>query len=237
MSAPVGQRELLFNAVHPSAGASPSAGSRAALLRAVLPWLLLLVITLCWDRAVYLRVTVRGPSGAAMKDSGWYTTLRALGTLYPWGGLAVLLLLIDVGGRGATLRDPLRRAVFLFLCPLLAGGAAELLKPLVGRFKPEETDGWFVFASLADRIHRWSDLGVASSHTAVACGAAFALSTLYPRGTAVFVGAGIGCAMTRLLAGGHFLSDVYIAIVLAYFVTRGVRALDARNNAGVALGP
>jgi membrane-associated phospholipid phosphatase len=133
------------------------------------------------------------------------------------------------------LRNPFRRATFLFLCPLLSGGVAEILKPLVGRYKPEETDGWFVFAGLRERWTEWSDLGVASSHTAVAFGAAFALSWILPRGAPLFIAGAVGCALTRLLAGAHFLSDVYLGVMVAYLVSRGLRTLDLRNNAGVPL--
>ncbi len=125
--------------------------------------------------------------------------------------------------------------MFLILAPLFAGGAAELLKPLVGRFKPEETEGWFTLASLGERWTRWSDLGMASSHTAVAFGAAFALSYILPRGAPLFVAGAVGCAMTRLLAGGHFLSDVYVGIVVAYLTTRALHGVDLRNNAGRSL--
>ncbi len=244
---PAISREPKFNVVRTStrnADAAPHPGDiarRHAVGRAgrmVFPWFALLLITLCWDRAVYLHVTVSDAArAAAMKESGWYIALRSLGTLYPWAGLAVLFLLIDLGAPAnpARLRNPFRRAVFLILAPLLAGGAAEILKPLVGRFKPEETEGWFRFAGLGERLSRWSDLGMASSHTAVAFGAAFALSYILPRGAPLFVAGAVGCAMTRLLAGGHFLSDVYVAVIISYFIVRALHALDLRNNSGAPI--
>lgn len=214
--------------------------ARRGFARVILPWAAILVITLCWDRAVYLHVTVSDPaSKAAMEQSGWYMALRSLGTLYPWAGLAVLFLLLDMGAPAspARLRNPLRRATFLILSPLAAGGIAELMKPIVGRYKPEgEIDGWFVFAGLRERFTEWSDLGMASSHTAVAFGGAFALSWILPRGAPLFVALAVGCAMTRLLAGAHFLSDVYMGIVVAYLTTRGIHAIDLRNNAGAPIG-
>jgi membrane-associated phospholipid phosphatase len=238
------QHDLLFNTVQTAPVAAPSAAPHPRLLalpcwRTLAPWGVLLLVTLCWDRAVYLYVAVADPAAkAAMEHHGWYITLRSLGTLYPVLGLAVLFLLIDsAAGAQPRRADPLRRAVFLFLCPLLAGGIAELLKPLVGRFKPEYTDGWSAFAGLSDRWSRWSDLGMASSHTAVAFGTAFALSTLLPRGSPLFLAAAVGCAMTRLLAGGHFFSDVYVGILIAYVVARAVRRIDAGNNRGVPIGP
>jgi membrane-associated phospholipid phosphatase len=205
-----------------------------------IPWAALLIITLCWDRAVYLHVTVSDAArAAAMKEAGWYIALRSLGTIYPWAAVSLLFLVVDLGvPPGAERpRNPLRRAVFLILCALLSGGVAELLKPLVGRYKPEETGGWYALAPLRDRIDHWSDLGMASSHTAVAFGAAFALACLIPRGAPLFLIGAVGCAMTRLLAGGHFLSDVYVGILIAYVVTRAVRAIDQRNNAGSPIGP
>lgn len=207
--------------------------------RLAIPWIAVLLITLCWDRAVYVHATVSDPArAAAMKEAGWYIALRSLGTLYPWAALAILFLLIDLApGISGRLVNPLRRAVFLILCPLLAGGVAELLKPLVGRYKPEETDGWFSLATFADRIPRWSDLGMASSHTAVAFGAAFALAVLVPRGAILFIAGAVGCALTRLLAGGHFLSDVYVGILIAYLMTRLIRRIDQHNNHGAPIGP
>ena len=225
---------------HPAADrASIVPRSRTGWIRLVAPWAALLVITLCWDRAVYLHVTVADAARAAeMKDSGWYVALRSLGTLYPWAAVSVLLLLIDLGSPATDRpRNPLRRPVFLLLCPLLAGGAAELLKPLVGRYKPEETGGWYALAPLRDRVDQWSDLGMASSHTAVAFAGAFALACLIPRGVPLFIFGAVGCAMTRLLAGGHFLSDVYVGILIAYAVTRAVRRVDQRNNGGMPIGP
>jgi membrane-associated phospholipid phosphatase len=217
-----------------------ASGARLALLRAAVPWVALLLITVCWDRAVYLHVRVADAARfAAMEKAGWYIALRSLGELYAWGALAVLLLLIDLGAPKSTerMRNPFRRAIFLILCPVFAGGVAEALKPIVGRFKPETTDGWFVFAGLRERLTAWSDLGMASSHAAVAFGAAFALSYIVPRGAPLFIAGAVGCAMTRLLAGAHFLSDVYVAILIAYAATRAIRAIDLRNNAGVPLAP
>lgn len=203
-----------------------------------MPWLVLLVVTMCWDRAVYVHVRVADEAAAeAMKGAGWYLALRSLGELYLWSGLAAVFLLLDLGGpsRGTGRRNPLRRAVFMILSPVLAGGVAEVMKPLVGRFKPEETDGWYAIAGVRERFAEWSDLGMASSHTAVAFGAAFALSRIAPRGAPLYIAGALGCAMSRLLAGGHFLSDVYVGIVIAYVVTQILHAIDLRNNNGVPI--
>jgi len=74
-----------------------------------------------------------------------------------------------------------------------------------------------------------------SSHAAVAFGACFALSIMIPRGTVVFLLLAIGCSVSRLLVGAHYLSDTYAAVLLAFIVTRGIYLLDRRNNAGHAI--
>lgn len=219
----------------PTTGAAPAAleGGLAERLRRWLPWVAGLLVALCWDRAVYLHVRVADPNkAAAMKEAGWYQALRTLGTLYPWLAVGVLLVIIDASARKG--RDMLRRGVFLFLCPLLAGGVAEVLKPLVGRYKPDVTNGWYGFAALRERV-AWNDLGMASSHTSVAFAGAFALSYLVPRGAPFFVAGAVGCALTRLLAGAHYFSDVYVGVVIAYAAVRAVYVLDRGRNAGIPI--
>src|SRR5688572_11693368 len=99
-------REPRFDVVRtsatPAASRRPGDAARRDALgrttRLLFPWFALLLITLCWDRAVYLHVTVADAArAAAMKESGWYIALRSLGTLYPWLGIAVLFLLMDLG--------------------------------------------------------------------------------------------------------------------------------------------
>lgn len=51
-------------------------------------------------------------------------------------------------------------------------------------------------------------MGLPSSHVAVAFGGAFALTHLWPRAGWVMVPLAVGCALTRVLVGQHFLSDI-----------------------------
>jgi membrane-associated phospholipid phosphatase len=41
--------------------------------------------------------------------------------------------------------------------------------------------------------------------------------------------------MTRLLAGAHFLSDVYVGVLMAYLSVRAIHAIDLRNNSGASI--
>jgi len=221
--------------------------------RAAYPWLVGLGLALAWDRAVYLHVAVKSPQRLdALNSADWYRTLRIVGAPWLWMFVAAILVLYDAGkGERAARRsntDPgllrgasaaLRRATFLLLSSLLSGAAAEVVKALVGRYKPdsEGTDGYFRFASLHERFveWKWNDLGLPSSHVALAFGACFAMSILFPRAKGVFLTMAIGCALTRLLVGAHFLSDTYAALLLAYCVTKGVYTLDRRNNHGTGV--
>jgi membrane-associated phospholipid phosphatase len=202
-------------------------------LRPSLPWLVGLLAALLLDRLVYSRLAITETDrAAALQSRDLYRMFRVAGTLWPWLIIGAAMLLLDLGKRPRRARDFLRRPVFLLLSAALAGLAAESLKPLVGRYKPENTDGHYVFAAFSKRLTDWHDLGMASSHAAVAFGAAFALSLMLPRAAPLFLVLAIGCAVTRLLAGAHFLSDVYVAVLLAYAVTTALYHLDRRNNDG-----
>lgn len=217
------------------------------------PWLVGLVLALAWDRAVYVHIALKDPARLdALNSADWYRTLRIAGAPWVWLFVAAVMVLYDAGKGERSARQTntnpgllrggsaaLRRATFLLLSALLSGGAAEIIKALVGRYKPdtEGVDGYFRFASLHERFveFRWNDLGFPSSHAALAFGACFAMSIMLPRARIVFIAMAIGCAVTRLLAGAHFLSDTYAAVLLAFVVTKGVFALDRRNNQGVGV--
>jgi membrane-associated phospholipid phosphatase len=211
------------------------------IVRRIAPWVIGLALAMCWDRAVYLHVRVG--SGAAtpemaaraveaMERSGWYKFLWVLGTLWPWLIVAAALVFADFGVEAGRSRRGVRRAVFLSLCVALSGAAAELGKLVFRRLRPDQTDGWYRFRPWSEDFWSAMNLGLPSSHAAVAFGAAFALCWMWPRAAPVFVCAGIGCSLSRLLAGAHFLSDVLVGTAMAFFVVLGVYALDRRNNGG-----
>lgn len=227
------ERELLINV----AGAESRRRTWTDRWRAATPWAAGLLVALCWDRAVYLHLGAQSEAQRhALEASGWYWALRNVGDIrYAWFPLAIVLVLVDLRRRSEGMKAVMRRGVFVLLCTGLSGGLAELLKPIVGRYKPENTEGWYRLAPLRERLTEWHDLGVASSHAAVAFAGAFALSAILPRGAPLFVAAAVGCALTRLLAGQHFLSDVYVAVLIAYLVARSIGALDTRNNRGVPI--
>lgn len=211
--------------------------ARAALIIAA--WIAALVVATMLDQQAYRLLSVHDLHSRQMLESqDWYRLLRVLGSLWTWGGVGVVLLLIDRSRvrRGAVIRGGWpRRGVVVFTSALLSGAAAEGIKALVGRYRPENTDGAYVFMTVAERLRgQWSDLGMPSSHAAVAFGAAMALSLKYRAAAPVFLLAAAGCGLTRVMTVQHFVSDVVAAAAVAYAVTLAVWRVDAWNNRGVA---
>jgi membrane-associated phospholipid phosphatase len=205
--------------------------SRWRALTRLWPWVVGLVLALAWDRAVYVHVALADRARLGeMERTDWYRTLRAAGSMWPWLLLGAAFVLIDARHAPAAPRGMFRRAGLLVFSGAASGLAAEGLKLVFRRLRPDQTDGWYRFRPWADHPFSARDLGLPSSHGAVAFGAAFALSFMYPRAAPVFLFIALGCVCTRLLEGAHFLSDAYVAMLLAYAVTRALHAHDARVN-------
>lgn len=205
-----------------------------------LAWLILLVVAMAWDRAGYIHLSVKTYTDLLdLEGKDWYRALRIFGFGGTWAAFGAILLLIDFArrDRGESLPGgPPRRAVFLWLS--VAGSAllAEGLKPVFGRLRPEDTGGDYALMPLARRLFDAHDLGFPSSHTAAAFGAALALSVCFRPATPILLAAAVGCGLTRVLAGAHFLSDTVAGAAVAYAVTLLVWRIDARNNGGIGLG-
>ncbi|MGH7132626.1 MAG: phosphatase PAP2 family protein [Phycisphaerales bacterium] len=169
--------------------------------------------------------SLRARPGVKSWDSrDWYQTLRQLGFLPVWLVTGLCLWLIDLG-RGQALTPSWSRGALVAGGATLAGMLAEVLKPLVGRIKPEESLGDPLrFWPLGERVAKMSDTGFVSSHAAVSMGAAAALAYLFPRCGPVVVLAAMGTGLTRLLVGGHYLSDVVGGMLVGWLAARIVAA-------------
>ncbi len=111
-----------------------------------------------------------------------------------------------------------RRALLLGLTPGIGGLLAEVLKLLMRRERPGVADGAYVFRSFAEKPFSTSGLALPSSHGLVAFSAAWILCRLYPRAWPIWVALAAGCALSRVEAHAHFLSDVTVAAVAAWFM-------------------
>lgn len=145
----------------------------------------------------------------------WGRLLRVMGFLPTWFVAALALWLCD---RAAGLARPGRRALLLAAAPLAGGAAAEILKLLLRRERPNLHDGAYVFRAFTDNPWSTKSLGLPSSHALVAFSATALLARLFPAAWPVWWALGWGCALTRVLDRKHFLSDVAAAAVVGWLV-------------------
>jgi membrane-associated phospholipid phosphatase len=150
----------------------------------------------------------------SVHDKDWGRLLRVSGSLVFWLPLAIAVRLA-FSSSGA---ERPRRAWLLFWGPALAGGVGELLKLLVRRERPAFADGEYVFRAFADRTWSSTALGFPSSHVMVAFGGAVILARLFPGTAPVAYLLAAGCALTRVLARAHFVSDVVGAALAGWAV-------------------
>lgn len=226
----------------PAPTPTPTPRLRSPLTEGLPPllWGVLLAAALACDHPAYVHLSVKSLTDRlSLEGNDWYRALRVMGYAGTWLGVAVTMALID-RSRALT-GDHLpggakRRGVVLLLSVGLSAFAAEAFKVVIGRMRPEDTGGFYAFMPLADRFAHNSDLGMPSSHAAVAFAACIALALQIRAATPVLLAAAAGCGLTRVLAGAHFVSDVALAAWIAHAVCRAVWRLDAHNNAGRGLG-
>ena len=138
---------------------------------------------------------------------------RTVGFLPIWLLLAVGLWL-STGDR--------RKGWLLALVPTAGGLLAEVLKILLRRERPGLHDGAYYFRPFSDHLIATKDIGLPSSHALVAFSAAWLLCRMYPKGCPVWLFLAAGCAVTRVQAQAHFLSDVTVAAVAAWLLVAWV---------------
>lgn len=152
-----------------------------------------------------------------VNDTDWGRMLRTLGYLPMWIVLAAAMRLQTAEGRVRRFRTHL-----LIWAPLAGGLTAELLKLLIRRLRPDPEAFGYAFRAFADGPLSNRGMGMPSSHVLVAFAGAAALGILFPRLRLLALGLAAGCALTRILALGHFLSDTVAAACLGWLVAHVV---------------
>lgn len=202
------------------AGGASAAGSgreRRSLLRVAIVAVLALAAALALDRTAY--TWLYDPH---VYDHDLGRMLRSLGFLPTWILAAAALALQDGGWRGRPWARAYGRALFLLATPAVAGIAGALLQLIIRRERPWAHGGDYVFRPFTDRPFYGGGLAMPSSHAVVAFGAAFALARLFPRTAPVWYLVAGACALTRVAARAHFLSDVTLGAILAWLVVAGL---------------
>ena len=149
-------------------------------------------------------------------ETDWGRMLRNFGYLPFWLLAASAMALHD-----RESREWWRRGALLAGAPTAAGIVGELLKILVRRMRPPAVGNAYEFRAWSDHPFSSRGLGFPSSHAVVAFGAAAILARLFPRAKWVWYAAATGCAISRLLAHAHYVSDV----VAAAFIGIGIATL------------
>lgn len=147
----------------------------------------------------------------AIEHHDWYRFLRVLGFLGTWAAVGFLFVIHDRNRhRGAA----------IFLSALTAGAIAELLKLVIVRERPVDNgviqEGFYNFRGLFSGFSDGSNLGLPSSHAAVAFGGCLMLAALVPNTRRFLILLAIGCAITRMLTGAHFATDVYLGAIIGW---------------------
>ncbi len=179
------------------------------LLAFALTALMLIVLSVA-DRALILQL-----AEPEKRDDSWRWALKQVGDIRLWVGVAVVAFLWK--------RD-WRWPAGLLGSAALAGGLAELAKHVLGRERPVrefviQNDAYYVWKDgplgpFLGGFWEKTNLGLPSSHTAVAFGGAAVLGVLAPKLRLPALILATGCGLTRVLAGAHYPTDVALGAVL-----------------------
>lgn len=150
-------------------------------------------------------------------ERDWGRMLRVMGFLGTWVALALTVALHE-GTEPARRALAKRRGWLLFWSAALGGVVAEVGKLLLRRERPEVHDGAYGFRAFTDHPFSTSGLALPSSHVLVAFGGAAMLARLFPRARWVGYTLAVGCALTRVMARAHYVSDVALAAGLGWLV-------------------
>lgn len=173
------------------------------------------------DPFLWKQLKVHDVSSLVIRDI--YQIFRQVGHLAVWIILAIASWLL-LGHSRHRSRDWCRPGLVLILSPVIAGALAELAKRLIGRLRPGIADetGAYVFKPFLSAFSDDSNLGIPSSHATVAFAGVFILIRLYPVLAPLALPMAIGCAITRLLTGAHYCTDVWAGMCIAYAVADAV---------------
>jgi membrane-associated phospholipid phosphatase len=170
-------------------------------------------------------------------ESDWGRTLRTFGYWPTWVIVAVAMWR-HAGHRPADGTETRARslgradAAWLFGATTIAGIAAELVKLVIRRERPGLHAGVYGFRPWAERPFSSSGFGMPSSHAVEAFAAATVLAYCIPEVGALWYLLAIGCAVTRLLSGAHFLSDVVAGALMGMLMARALRRVTRRVDGG-----
>jgi lipid A 4'-phosphatase len=177
-------------------------------------------------------------------DPAWHHRFSRFSDLGLSTGWLIGCALLALGGVAAArlsrAADAKRRwrshtlmPLFVFASVALAGLTTDLVKALLGRFRPKLffRDGSYGF----DLLHTRADyVSFPSGHATTAFALATALTLLWPRFAGLYFLLALAIGASRVLANAHWLSDVLAGGFVGVAVTVYLRALFEANGAAPA---
>ncbi len=155
-------------------------------------------------------------------------------------GAAVLVVLCAVTAKLSAAPERKQRwgsyalaPLFVFASVALAGLTTDLVKALLGRFRPKLflSDGLYGF----DFLHVKADyLSFPSGHATTAFALATAFTLLWPRPAALYFLGAAAIGASRVLSNAHFVSDVLVGAFVGTAATLYVRAIYHANGVTLA---
>ena len=179
-------------------------------------WLALGLLALAFAALTFLdRTLILELARPDLRHEPWRLALKQVGHLLFW---------VAVGVVAFAIKRDWRWPAALVGSAALGGGLAEIGKLVLGRERPIRD---FVLQNAGHYVWKdgplgpflagfWdsSNLGLPSSHAGVAFGGAVILGVLDRRLRAPALTLATGCALTRVLDGAHFPTDVLLGAVL-----------------------
>jgi membrane-associated phospholipid phosphatase len=175
------------------------------------------------DRWAYDRLYVE-----RLYDADWARLLREVGWFPTW---ALMSLALWLAQRQTDPSNAKKNALLLIAAPAVSGIVCEVLKLVIRRERPEINGGEYGFRPWSDEPFSTAGLAMPSSHTMVAFAACTALARIFPGARWVWYGLAAGCAVTRVMARAHFVSDIALGALLGWSVGWGVWIAMHRQRA------
>lgn len=206
---------------------------RAGLLSRTL-WLLAFVavfaaVPMLADRWAYDNLHVE-----RIYDQDWARLLRQMGWFPTW---MIASLAVWTAQRPINAALAKRNAWLIVLAPGAGGLLSELIKLLVRRQRPELNGGDYGFRPWSEDPFSSAGLAMPSGHTAVAFAACTALAHIFPGARWIWYSLAFGCGLTRVMARGHFVSDVAVGALLGWCAGWGVWIAMRRREAAAVGTP
>ncbi|MGC2199600.1 MAG: phosphatase PAP2 family protein [Stellaceae bacterium] len=145
-----------------------------------------------------------------------------------WGGLLPRLRPVAAPSRAFSAIP-----AFLFLSIAAAGLVADVLKLILGRTRPKLlfANSTYDFAWLGLRPDHWS---FPSGHSATIFALVTALWWLWPQHALFYVLIASIIALSRVVVGAHYLSDVFAGALIGVLTTWGLALLFAKSGFDLA---